>query len=294
MVSGPSLYAVAGAVFLLLVFLGFLLTRVGDLAGRASLAERLGKRNAELEESLLKIQALEQELAGLRQFDREIREWAGLPPSERELSTGGEATAAEGGSRRGVGSTDSPAAQNMLLEPARLDADAAGLDAKRIGLAHPLIWPLEGWVSSEFKEPRGAEGPHTGIDLVAARGTPVVAAAAGRVQIAGGDAEYGRVVVIDHGGSLSTLYGHNAELTVRPGEKIARGQRIASVGSTGRSTAPHLHFEVRQDGYALDPRCFLPAGNEGATVATEGATAATEAATAREETAAREEVPTVK
>jgi murein DD-endopeptidase MepM/ murein hydrolase activator NlpD len=151
----------------------------------------------------------------------------------------------------------------LLIEPARLGAEAAGLDGEALGRAHPLAWPAEGWVSSEFGETRGAEGPHTGIDLVAPRGTPVVAVEAGRVVAAGNDAEYGRVAIIDHGGGLVTLYGHNAELAVAAGERVARGQRIASVGSTGRSTAPHLHFEVRYDGYALDPRLFLLGAERG-------------------------------
>jgi murein DD-endopeptidase MepM/ murein hydrolase activator NlpD len=256
-VSGPSLYVIIAGAFLLLVFLGFLLTRVGDLASRASLAERLGKRNAELEENLLKIQSLEQELAALRAFDEEIREWAGLPPDSREpsIASGSHDEHVTSATAPGVAA---PQQARNLLQPARLDADESGIDARAIAKKHPLIWPIEGWVSAEFREPRGSEGPHTGIDLVAARGAPVVAAAEGRVAVAGSDPEYGRVIVIDHGGGLVTLYGHNAELTVRSGDTVARGQRIASVGSTGRSTAPHLHFEVHHDGYALDPRHFLP------------------------------------
>jgi murein DD-endopeptidase MepM/ murein hydrolase activator NlpD len=256
-VSGLSLYAIIAGAFLLLVFLGFLLTRVGDLASRASLAERLGKRNAELEENLLKIQSLEQELAALRAFDEEIREWAGLPTDSREPAVAGGSHDEHATSATAPGAAGPQQARN-LLQPARLDADESGIDARAIAKKHPLIWPVEGWVSAEFREPRGSEGPHTGIDLVAARGAPVVAAAEGRVAVAGSDPEYGRVIVIDHGGGFVTLYGHNAELTVRPGDTVARGQRIASVGSTGRSTAPHLHFEVHHDGYALDPRHFLP------------------------------------
>lgn len=264
-ISGRSLYALAAAVFLILVSLGYIVTRVGDLANRASLADRLGERNAELEESVLGIHALERELTGLRVLDREIREWAGLPIGASEAPADViRATARKPPGLDAPRTVSEAAAQNLLIEPARLGAEAAGVDGEALGRARPLAWPAEGWVSSEFGEARGAEGPHTGIDLVAPRGTPVVAVEAGLVLAAGNDAEYGRVAVIDHGGGLVTLYGHNAELAVAAGERVARGQRIASVGSTGRSTAPHLHFEVRCDGFALDPRRFLRGPERGA------------------------------
>jgi murein DD-endopeptidase MepM/ murein hydrolase activator NlpD len=263
-ISGPLLCALGVAGFVVLISLGFLVTRVGELASRAHLADDLGRRNAELEESLLRIHALERELTGMQALDREIREWAGLGggPAAGAVQTGG-VTSLDGQrtARAEVPRTVSEAAaQNLLIAPARLGAEAAGPAPATIGQAHPLAWPVEGWVSSEYGETRGGDGPHAGIDLVAPSGAPVVSAEAGRVIAAGSDAEYGRVAVVDHGGGLVTLYGHNAEIAVTEGETVRRGQRIASVGSTGRSTAPHLHFEVRYDGYALDPRLFLGRG----------------------------------
>jgi murein DD-endopeptidase MepM/ murein hydrolase activator NlpD len=98
---------------------------------------------------------------------------------------------------------------------------------------------------------------HAGIDLAAPRGTPIASAAGGIVAIAGFRRDYGWVVEIDHGNGLSTRYAHASELLVRAGEVVAPGDRIAMVGSTGRSTGPHLHFEVLRAGDHVDPRRYL-------------------------------------
>lgn len=95
---------------------------------------------------------------------------------------------------------------------------------------------------------------HSGVDLAAPRGTPVYAALPGVVQVIVSATGYGLHVIIDHGGGLSTLYGHLDTVLVASGEYVAAGQQIGAVGSTGNSTGPHLHFEVRRDGIAEDPR----------------------------------------
>jgi murein DD-endopeptidase MepM/ murein hydrolase activator NlpD len=102
---------------------------------------------------------------------------------------------------------------------------------------------------------------HTGIDIAAPRGTPILASAGGRVRFAGYRAAYGNTVEIDHGNGLVTRYAHAARLLVRPGQVVLPRQAVALVGSTGRSTGPHLHFEVLRRGVYLEPRRFLaPAG----------------------------------
>lgn len=102
---------------------------------------------------------------------------------------------------------------------------------------------------------------HTGIDIAAPRGTPILASAGGRVRFAGYRAAYGNTVEIDHGNGLVTRYAHAARVLVRPGQVVLPRQAVALVGSTGRSTGPHLHFEVLRRGVYLEPRRFLaPAG----------------------------------
>jgi len=98
---------------------------------------------------------------------------------------------------------------------------------------------------------------HTGIDIGAASGTRVLAANGGTVMKAGWNNSYGNVVMIDHGGGIVTLYAHNSKLLVSTGDVVAKGQDIALVGSTGQSTGPHIHFEVRVDGQYQNPRNWL-------------------------------------
>ncbi|ETR74998.1 membrane protein [Afipia sp. P52-10] len=106
----------------------------------------------------------------------------------------------------------------------------------------------------------GRPAMHTGLDFRAATGDPVRATAYGKVVSAGWAGGYGRMVEIDHGNSLSTRYGHLSEIHVKVGQTINIGQVIGAVGSTGRSTGPHLHYETRIDGDAVDPQKFLRAG----------------------------------
>jgi murein DD-endopeptidase MepM/ murein hydrolase activator NlpD len=106
----------------------------------------------------------------------------------------------------------------------------------------------------------GRPAMHTGLDFRAATGDPVRATANGKVVSSGWSGGYGRMVEIDHGNGLSTRYGHLSEIGVKVGDQIKIGQVIGAVGSTGRSTGPHLHYETRIDGEAVDPQKFLRAG----------------------------------
>jgi murein DD-endopeptidase MepM/ murein hydrolase activator NlpD len=128
-----------------------------------------------------------------------------------------------------------------------------------------------GWRIDPFD---GSRAMHEGVDFVAEVGTPIIAAAAGVVTTAGFHPQYGNMVEIDHGRDLSTRYAHASKLVVKPGTVVRRGQKIAEVGSSGRSTGPHLHFEVRVKDAAQNPNRFLelarsiqPAGQKRANAA---------------------------
>jgi secretion/DNA translocation related TadE-like protein len=101
-----------------------------------------------------------------------------------------------------------------------------------------------------------SSGRHAGLDLAAPVGTPVIAAAAGRVEVPGSDGRLGLVVVVDHGG-VTSYYAHLSRVTVETGQMVRAGQRLGLVGTTGNTTGPHLHFEVRIGGRARDPEAFL-------------------------------------
>jgi len=102
---------------------------------------------------------------------------------------------------------------------------------------------------------------HSGLDFPAPPGTPIYAAAGGVAVVQDYHPQYGNVVEIDHGNELLTRYGHVSRVFVKKGDIIRRGQKIAEVGNTGRSTGPHLHFEVLVQGVAQDPQKFLDAGS---------------------------------
>lgn len=114
-----------------------------------------------------------------------------------------------------------------------------------------------GWRVDPFNK---SSAMHTGLDFVADIGTPILAAAGGVVMVSEPHPGYGNVVDLDHGNGLVTRYAHASKVFVKPGDIIKPGQKIAEVGTTGRSTGPHLHFEVHMDGVAQDPAKFLAAG----------------------------------
>ncbi len=125
--------------------------------------------------------------------------------------------------------------------------------------AVPSGWPLAGAagvVSSSFGAKRGG-GFHQGIDLSAPKGTPVMATAHGVVVVAGRSTGYGRTVLIDHGGGWRTRYAHLKRIKVEVGKSVVRGQVIGTVGSSGRASGPHLHYEVLRHGAPVDPRPYL-------------------------------------
>jgi len=131
------------------------------------------------------------------------------------------------------------------------------VDAQTLGAEQGMEMPVSGRVSSGF----GSRfhpilqrwRMHDGVDLAAPYGSPIVAAADGRVAAAGWRGGYGRAVAIQHAGGIETLYGHMSRIGVSPGEAVRQGQVIGYVGSTGLSTGPHLHYEVHKDGKLVNP-----------------------------------------
>jgi murein DD-endopeptidase MepM/ murein hydrolase activator NlpD len=128
---------------------------------------------------------------------------------------------------------------------------------------HHFLWPVEGSLTSPFGERGHVMGGggsrfHAGIDLAVPRGTPVQAAQEGIVTFAGYNGAYGKAVKLDHLNGFSTLYAHNSRILVHVGQTVKAGEVICLSGSTGRSTGPHLHFEVHKDGWPVDPLHYLP------------------------------------
>ncbi len=125
----------------------------------------------------------------------------------------------------------------------------------------PSIRPVRGWISSGYGYRRspftGKREFHRGLDIVNRKGTPVVATADGRVKFAGHNGGYGNLVVIDHGMGVESKYGHLYRIEVKVGDKVIRGQEIGVLGNTGRSTGPHLHYEIVVNKHTVDPRRYF-------------------------------------
>lgn len=137
-----------------------------------------------------------------------------------------------------------------------------GISTASTGSVTPDIWPVSGVVSSHFGfrvSPGGIGSTyHEGLDIASSYGNPVHATANGRITQAGWVNGYGYLVEIDHGNGIKTRYGHNSAILVSVGDQVVQGQTISLIGSTGNSTGPHCHYEVRVNGEAVDPILFLP------------------------------------
>lgn len=135
---------------------------------------------------------------------------------------------------------------------------STNISQAKVSLGITLIKPVSGMITSRFGARSSIRSSaHTGLDIATSKGTPIVAAASGTVTFAGYKGSYGYLVVISHANGVQTYYGHCSKLYVSVGDKVAQGSKIAAVGSTGNSTGPHLHLEVRVNGMAYNPQNYL-------------------------------------
>lgn len=197
-------------------------------------------------------------VAAFKRVEAEFRSLVPLPSRERTLEQ-----------------ASSPFSGDLDLDFLReeLEKTIAGMDEirdylrgqKDLYLATPRGFPVSAPISSPYgKRPNplsGEAGFHSGVDLSAATGTPIRATADGVVSHSGWTPQSGYVVVLEHGHGFSTIYAHNKKNAVNAGQKVAKGEIIAHVGSTGRSTGPHLHYEVWKNGRSVNPQAFLRGGS---------------------------------
>jgi murein DD-endopeptidase MepM/ murein hydrolase activator NlpD len=227
------LVAVGGAAFV-----GVTYSRLAFLALETS---TLKAENDALREENRKITELEQEIVRIDGIRRQIEAWAGIIPGRAP---------ANGRVSRYV-----PAPNSW---PRRYTyAIMRPFDTGRPPYPSGMMVPASGWVSRRFIGDGAGKPQHPGVDIAASVGTPVRCALDGTVKSAGWDDIYGNLIVVEHSESLSTVYGHNEKILVKEGDDVTKGQVIATIGNTGRSTAPHLHFEVLKHRIPIDPELYV-------------------------------------
>jgi murein DD-endopeptidase MepM/ murein hydrolase activator NlpD len=212
-----------------------------------------------------RVAEIRQDMSGWRELHARIWEPLGpeLAPGGRDRSIGGAVPVSD---RPPVGL--SPAEElDRITETVKEQTNSLRALEKlmaragRMLTALPTRWPVRGAVNSEYgnrQSPWTNEREfHSGIDIRAERGTPIYAPASGTVVHAGPAQDYGTAVVLDHGQDIRSLYGHLSKLSVEPGQRVVRGTVIGYTGNTGRSSGPHLHYEIMVKGHAVNPRAYL-------------------------------------
>ena len=242
----------------------------------ASETAQLREANRIQQEQILQVSkrasALQQDLDSLRRAEDGLRAIVGAPPAAADETVQEGTVSPTGGEQHTPTTADLSEALEMIEERLSTRRSSIDLLAETMrrefpGAASyasdsaphttPSIWPAAGYVSSPYGLRFDGTEFHQGIDIAADMGAPIVATADGVVTAAGWNGGYGNMVDVDHGGGIVTRYGHASALAVTVGQQVRRGEVIAYVGSTGRSTGPHVHYEVRVDGQPVNPAGYL-------------------------------------
>jgi murein DD-endopeptidase MepM/ murein hydrolase activator NlpD len=265
----------AGAVALVvLLTLGHYFALLGSASENAVLKEE----NAQLRSQILLVQEkvahISATLDRVERFDAKLRTAVTqLQDPERNLAIGpvggadveaqipGPAPAAEASLTALPGKLSSLETEAGRQEQSLRELQEYFDDQRSLLASTPSIWPARGWVTSDFGtrlDPWTAERRmHQGLDIATPHGQPVYTPSDGTVVFAGTEGSYGKVLVLDHGYGVKTRYAHLSEIFVRTGGRVRRGDKVAAVGNTGRSTGTHLHYEVRVNGIPENPRKFI-------------------------------------
>jgi murein DD-endopeptidase MepM/ murein hydrolase activator NlpD len=225
-----------------------------------------------------KIQGLEERLHEMQVIERKLRVMANLREERRtttpspRFSVGG-VNLEEEHWAFGMYNLEAALRDEMIVDLERLELEASLQEQslkelnhsfleKSIREAHmPSIWPASGLMTSSYGQRvnpiTGIRQFHTGLDIAARRGTAVHATASGVIVFAGRSSGLGKTVVISHGNGLKTRYAHLSAAYVAPGHRVSRGTKIGAIGSSGRATGPHLHYEVLKSGVAVNPRKYI-------------------------------------
>ena len=223
------LQAIAAAFVVLILSIILFFVFYGKILAEASMADNLREENQRLLKYQYKVQLLEQNLNQTRDIVSRLIDLAGID-------------------------IEFPVLPDDSTLFASIDKTAMAAVRRSAGadMSIPSGLPIQGFISQDFVIDDSARY-HPGIDIACAEGTPVLATAIGEVIMTGEDEVYGKIVVLKHNESIISLYGHNKEILVQKGDKVLPGSRIALSGNTGKSTAPHLHYEIKINDEPINP-----------------------------------------
>lgn len=274
---------VRGLLVVLAVFvlgLGYLVTDYYGVKKMVTELDRLRLEARQQQQQLVtfakSFDDLQGEMTRLRQFDMKLRVMAdldGVVYPEQIMGIGGENPEPFNPLEGELSFQDQTIISSMNRSLDRLKTEVSIQersfqelveyleDQKSLLASTPSIWPVKGWLTSTFgyrSSPfTGRRELHKGLDIATRSGTPVIAPADGLVVFAGREGGFGNMIIIDHGYGITTRYGHCSSLEAKLGQKIKRGDVVARVGNTGRSTGPHVHYEVAVNGVSVNPSRYI-------------------------------------
>lgn len=215
---------------------------------KAARSASLEQENSNLRGYLAKVVDIEKSFKKNRELAERLAQMAGVDLESYEQPEGFDLDSmlAEANNNQPSGIVGSPGEFQIPLSKEDLEKQVI-----------PFGRPLYGWISRVYTSDEKTGEKHFGFDFAVKNGTSVTTTASGVVTFAGWDDNLGNLVVIDHGNGYETIYGHNEKLLVEEGDVVLKGDMISLSGNTGRSTAPHLHYEIRRNGVAIDPAPFL-------------------------------------
>lgn len=280
---GKHLYQWRLATWLTIVFVMAAMLILGtavfvmeqDAAQRSDLARAAELRKADIQvamdlaqgrDALLRVAGLESRLRHMLSFKTKkalIKDASDAGPTEEDV--GRLAENLETAPDQAVKDTHSSVQALVQAAQRREQSVQEILDyvqgLRTVQSSRPTAWPVHGWISSDFGKRvdpvSGRAGFHTGVDIANDTGTPVRCTADGRVNFAGWDGGYGKLVVVNHGHGFSTYYGHLSEIKAAAGKWVKRGDIMGLMGATGNTTGPHVHYEIRLYGVPVDPVKYM-------------------------------------
>lgn len=272
----PAQMITAAVAFVLvtLSFSVYFLSDYIDMKGRLKEVNALRKENTvqrfQLQEFTKNMGTVETELNSLSNFDHKLRVMADLekaPESDSLLGIGGpEEISLPSEYQTGLSERISKDLNALNQDAVRQEVSFQELteffsEQKSILASTPSIWPVRGWITSSFGKRidpfTGYRKMHEGLDIATRLGTPIIAPCNGIVTRVARDYGYGKMLEINSGNGIVTRYGHTSKVLVGVGERVKRGDLIAYVGNTGRSTGPHLHYEVMVNGVPVNPMKYI-------------------------------------